>query len=80
MKLFRIILALILKYIFRPKKEDLPNEIDKLEEQIEAKRQAMSDAKMAGFNEHYHVLYNEWRLLCAKKNHLCKRYAKVQGD
>jgi len=80
MKLLKLIIALILKFLLRPKKEDLQHELDKIEEQIAKKRQSMEDAKMAGFSGHYHALYNEWRVLCAKKNRLCKRLIRVQGD
>jgi len=80
MKYLRIIIALILKFLLRPKKEDLQHELDKIEEQIAKKRQSMEDAKMAGFNEHYHFLYKQWRVLCKKKNRLCKLLIRVQGD
>ena len=69
MKLLKLILALILNFLSRPSEESL----DVLEEQVEKKRQAMSNALNAGFDEHFHVLREQWLRLCKKRNRLRKR-------
>ena len=76
MKYLRIILALILKFLSRPKKEDLQHEYDKLVKQTEDKRQAMRDALDAGFDDYFHVLRKQWLQLCKKRNSAGKRLPK----
>jgi len=66
--------AIVCIFRAQPTNQDkLREQIDELDEQIEKKRQAMSDALSIDFIEHFHILRREWLQLCKKRNRLRKR-------
>jgi len=66
--------AIVCIFRAQPTNQDkLREQIDELESKIENKRQAMSDALNAGFDDHFHALRREWLQLCGKRNRLRKR-------
>lgn len=73
--LLRAIEVILALFGYR-KKPELQGELDEIEEKVEKKRQAMSDALNAGFGEHYHVLRRQWLQLCKKRNRLRQRLKK----
>ena len=75
-KLWTVILAMIRAYFSKPRKEDLADELDKLEEQIAAKKQSVENAMLADDMPCYHKYYGEWLQLCKQRNKVCRRLKK----
>lgn len=75
-KLWTVILAMLRAYFSKPPKEDLEKELYELNNKIEKKRLAMSDALNSGFSEHFHVLRREWMQLCKRAGNIRRRLKK----
>ena len=70
-----LLLIRFLVALFVPK-EDLQDDLDKLDAKIRKKKKAMSDAMLFGDTELYHKFRAEWLQLCREYGRLRDRLPK----